>query len=1044
MASIAQLESALVKADAAGNAADAKMIADEIRRLRSASPEPQAEGPVTPLPQKEPEPFFTHGNDGLTPNQMVDVSRKMGVITARAAPVVASIVAPPVGIAGWLGLAAVGGGSEMAAQALEGNNPFLQKNLAQAGKAAVLTGMPTSKVAPGGWLKAGWEATKTGLVAGATEATAETVSRSIEQGRLASYENIKDGLRGTSAPAVATFALSGISSKLSGSLGAARETIDANRQRNIDIGITPENTTLATLVPGTAHWEQNVARRGAAGVREQVLGQQSDITRHFASLVDKAATNPELAKQLNPIIEVVQAAERKLVHAEEASKGAVLNFQKLSAAADQAQAPNAALSAAFAQASQDVLMTVSAKAAARWERNNALGQFVTNSQKAAELTKTVEELFEARKAISKALYTDTGIPMGAPLFAKQDLITAAKAGMGGVDEVDAHKIIEVIKGYGVDATSTHLSLGDFQGLRAKISNAFADKIDPKALDRAEALANRAYGAMGEAGKGTIKVNFGDEVLVKYEAAQKFWRETSEASKSALGRSLLQRGDIIDSTITQMASGIANGNVDELNQFKTFIGYINDLSSVNKNNPAVAKQAVQVMEGALRNAFILKHSTTGKLNHDALLTELMGGVRLEKDLPFPIERLGFGNRDTISQMRGVVREFKKEGLTESVMNDMLASAEVRQAIEVGGADAGKVIRREIAQRVYKDKAYTRAALEYAGMKGKAEDAGKVAERLKIDEGYAKKVMEDIQNDPVLSAFTGKGKWKLTDELGATDDRSVTGFITKMDPAKAKVLMDGLRAKDEQLAKLVEDRVLTDKLSVLFKTETEAPGASQRLKLHEVRAFFNPIHDRGSQPIALLEGALDGPTLRRVKSVAEKLATIQDEFLRGNFPGTKEMQALVDAAGIRAVVKGEGRSWLYAFSRLRDALSTGAYSVLSKALVDPDHASALFDPSMTIAEALGSLPAQKAYLLANDAVFMNDVKKLEGLPNWQGSKVIKNAVPLPPPQQPPAAPVEQAPAPPPAAPPQKTVQFQEGRLYLDPETGVKKRYRNGAFV
>ena len=56
MASIAELESALVKADAAGNTADAKALANEIRRMRSLqAPAAAAEpAPVSEIPQRVP------------------------------------------------------------------------------------------------------------------------------------------------------------------------------------------------------------------------------------------------------------------------------------------------------------------------------------------------------------------------------------------------------------------------------------------------------------------------------------------------------------------------------------------------------------------------------------------------------------------------------------------------------------------------------------------------------------------------------------------------------------------------------------------------------------------------------------------------------------------------------------------------------------------------------------------------------------------------------------------------------------------------------
>ena len=57
MATLEQLSAALVKADAAGNATDAKVFADEIRRLKSA-PAPTTTPTAMPAPATPAQPSF--------------------------------------------------------------------------------------------------------------------------------------------------------------------------------------------------------------------------------------------------------------------------------------------------------------------------------------------------------------------------------------------------------------------------------------------------------------------------------------------------------------------------------------------------------------------------------------------------------------------------------------------------------------------------------------------------------------------------------------------------------------------------------------------------------------------------------------------------------------------------------------------------------------------------------------------------------------------------------------------------------------------------
>jgi hypothetical protein len=1206
--------------------------AKEMTDAPAAAPAP---APVKRVVEPPPQNFFTAAGNlppKRTPERSAELGRmtqqyfdprgmeqgmaKLGTAAARMAPAAIAMAAPPVGIAGWLGLGAAGYAGNMVARQTEGQNPYTRAGVADDTKSGILSGMPFPALKTGtSLIKSGLQAVKFGAAAAGTEASAESLRRSIEQGRIATYDNMAQGLKGVALPSIFGVGAGG-SAAFMGTLGKKGEMFADNRQRMADVGVQEANTTFAMLDPGMAKWEQHVAQRNPA-LQIKIGQAHSDITKNFYRAIGDAGSNTEIASRLNPLVARVDAAEMAFQNAEKAHQAALANFQKASEAvggpsvpasrpedyyrrldysdvsgtardisangkqyaaelakfddqavnnlagsmrsafseaagklgipvgingksqswamwdagkqlhmtanpakssekyrlgdpfsdvgvqadivdrmlgyeitqgmgangerlhswqltevgrkarADagvdlslkpveaapaghQAKVIDSAYSKIKAEVVTDLLTTISNKASKIYEGNAVVGfDLMTNTEKAAQLTGVVGELFDARTAIAKELYKDTKIPLNQPLFPKEDLVKAATAGMAGRTETgNAGKIIQVIKGAGKDPTSPYLSLAEFQELRAKMSDAFVStgNNDQNALNIAESLASRAYKAMGDASKGTIRASFGDEVLTKYDAAQKFWRDTSEARDSALGRSLLQRGDILDTTITSMASGIAAGNVDELTQYKKFVGYIGEMSGINTVNPGIAQVANQHMAEALKNAFIVKHSKGGTLNADALLSDLMSGTTF-KNLPFRVENLGFGSVETIKQWRKVVREFKPGQVNEQVMNDVLTDPKVQEVLAVGGKDADVTIREATARKIFDTEVNKATAAKYAEQMSAATraktEAEDIARRMKWNRDETHAAFERARQDPVLSAFSGKGKWNLTDEMAKTGEKTVTGLVASMDPQTARGLMNGLRGNDPQLAELVERRILSDEFKKLSGKDPKIPGSSDRLDLTKVDQYFNPLIDPNNSRIRFLENTVSKDTLDRFKTLATKLSKIDADAKAGKFPSDKELQHVVDTVSAGMLLGGSTMRpglTMVILGKVRDMLSTGAYHTLSAVLANPKLGDALLDPNIgSLSEAIGSLPTQKAYLLANDAAIQGELTKLETMPSFQSRKPQ-----VAPPPQPPAAPPEQAPAPPPAAPPQKTVQFQEGRLYLDPKTGARRRYKNGAFV
>ena len=149
MATIEELSAALIKADAAGNAADAKVFADEIRRMRAAPPEPAAPLPQALMPtirtdtgipvssgiptERQPPTTYDKIRGLITPTVEMLGAAGGGLIGAGAGTLVAPGVGTATGAVGGAGL-----GYGMAKEALNLADIYLGGKAPRQGAAQVV------------------------------------------------------------------------------------------------------------------------------------------------------------------------------------------------------------------------------------------------------------------------------------------------------------------------------------------------------------------------------------------------------------------------------------------------------------------------------------------------------------------------------------------------------------------------------------------------------------------------------------------------------------------------------------------------------------------------------------------------------------------------------------------------------------------------------------------------------------------------------------------------------------------------------------------
>ena len=154
MATLEQLSAALVKADAAGNAADAKALADEIRRMRATPALPTALQPSMPaessgLPtERKPPTTYEKVREFITPTVEMLGAAGGGLIGAGAGTLVAPGVGTATGAVGGAGL-----GYGMAKEALNLADIYIGGKAPRQGAAQVVE--PLRNVVEGATYEAG-------------------------------------------------------------------------------------------------------------------------------------------------------------------------------------------------------------------------------------------------------------------------------------------------------------------------------------------------------------------------------------------------------------------------------------------------------------------------------------------------------------------------------------------------------------------------------------------------------------------------------------------------------------------------------------------------------------------------------------------------------------------------------------------------------------------------------------------------------------------------------------------------------------------------
>lgn len=928
-----------------------------------------------------PEGFVVQAPRPMAPGARYDVTnatspiepgstREGAAAAVRYSPVVAAAMIPnPTTPAAMTTLFGLGATADMAANQLQGKNPFLKPSLIQSGRAGVDMAIPGAQVnKASGVFNA---ALQTGTAA-VRNAVAGDIIEQASSGEWPSFNQMAEpekrvltlttlgmgsGGLGFGAKLVSTLAENAAArearKELLNYLGKKRPSLSESY-----FGLTNFDEATQAMNPAAkARGEQS---KFATTKQLFTLAGENPTSAEYQTVKDSLQSRipqvDELAGKLDAAEKAKLAANEALAKAEEAAKIGGIRPLELERMRQQATAAQ--------------MNAINAQASALFESGANLGGFVSPKTMAADLRTLIEGVHDVRKGISKQLYDAAGIPAGIPLYNKQEMAAVAAEAMseGFAGTTQGKKLLETILSASDDGALTDMQL---RTLRNSMQDAFVEK-GKATQGQVSAEVNRIYEALKNRRYAVIQGLYGEDKLNALKAADAYNAKTSQVIHSPFGTALLNKSDITDEAVAGLANKIASGKTQELDNFKAYVDLIRE------SNPAVANYAMATMAKTLRSTFLSQAYNNGSFDAGKLVNNLIDASRRDR-LPFPVQTLGFGDIPTLRQWQSTLKEFKPGEVTESIVSGLMDNPKVQDVILRGGSDAGKILGQETARGLFNQRVREQVLLEasnkLAPARKAAQEAAAFAQKAGIDADAAKTAYATAVNDPITGAFAGRGTLKLSDvanEQGTT----ISKMLLDMHPDTAKNLMTALREREPTMADIIERRVMN---TMLDKFRTEVGGKPGVMATDKIAAYFHPPVGSPNFELERMKSVLGSSRIGEMEKFVTTLSKFEEDLAAHRSPTLKTVNELAAiSGGTTAARAGLSPGYPVAFARMIHQMFTSKlHAPLTWALVDKDAGGALFNYALGIkpvADSLASLPAQKMYLMMADRPFSEQIAQV----------------------------------------------------------------------
>ena len=920
----------------------------------------------TEQPEQAERPRFTPSPYGVGGGVSVGENKNLTETTAAALRYgVPTIAALATGGGSLLLQAGVGAltsaAGELGARAVSGDEITSREALGDIAKAAAYNVIPVRRTA-----KIIENAASLGGGAALAEAVGALVGGKLKSEDEDTRNIAQEGIAQSAIVSTAIGAGFGTVGRIAGKLSSSARD-NANRQEFLsEIGI--KTPALSQIIPEYAP----LTNRMAAGDPElagKLASTESNITRELFDIVGNIPSNSDVAQRLYPLIQTAEAAESTV---KQALRQQLQSKARLSAL-EASPVQSANWQEAYEVAALEQLGAVRQQASAKFAAQQNFGSATSITSHADDLTRTIVDLDGAVRDVSSALYSKTGLNGADEIVSREALLRSARSTLK--DQADSpvgKQIINAIENLGrVDEDLPEiLSWNQFKNLRDEMSSKWA-ALDENYVGRAESLAGDVYRNMGGVLKRAIKDELGAENAKAFNAAQDFWYNWSQTRDSNFTRSIfgqsrrLSKGNVVSGvTVTaleKMGSDVLNGNTQSIK------GVIRAIDLVGKYSPEAASSMQASVGQALRGSFIDKYrnDTTG------LIVALANQSTKKDVMPF-IQLAGFGDKRNLQLLATAVRKYEKADITPDVIDAALAAGDVVNGLKVG---------------VTKKKAQDAAALSIAGASESAlrklNEARNAAKAANMAADDANLVYNTTINDPIFSVFTGKSKYKFSEEAGRTGSGTISDFVMKLSPDSGSKFMGALRKKDAEFADLVSRKILADELYRISGIDRNAKDASTKVDLDKLRRLFNPTLpqdvDRSKHLKLLVGDAIDSRMKKFMLNFGKAVPLLKEAKLIKQDDYSPVFSTALGAS--QPFIKIPGLSSLGASvfaTRIGRMLERPRFDLLTYMATDPNFIS-FTSKTNKFSDAFRSLPVQRSYLYLSNSALAGDMADDDAIQN-----------------------------------------------------------------
>lgn len=905
---------------------------------------------------------FRRGLDVLKQRGAAAFKKNAKEATTTPVRVLPSLAVSPLGP---LATSPMASGSEAVAQFIEEGRIHDKGALAKAGALGAI---------PGGSLAAGVRGVVKPLLLGAAEggakfaiadAVGESARRTINSGDLTGFADREDAIQELAGPVALGTAFGAVGTavrKVAGARAAAAE------RREVLGGGGIEQPTLDLVFPSQAALVNRVAQRNP-NVAKLRVDATRPLVEQFEELAAGAPQHEEIYAQLRPFVGRLDSARNEVAKLEQHAVALRGRAAELSNSAVPSAAERAAVEAEVTAAE---LNAINAKARMLHEANANLGGFLDYDSTAQQFRGVVDQLFATRKQIGATKFAAANVPADAPIFDKQELIGAARKGLSRFRGSDMEKqIIGAIDEAGGEVGT--LSLNQFRELRQTFTDRFAG-MDPRQLSIYEAASRQAYGALTEASKRAIGALPGAN-LAAYEAALGYWRQTAEAQASRYARPLLAR-EASESTFQSLASDIAAGRKAEVRAFNDFV------AAVAEDAPDVARLASQQLTTALRNSFLGNARTATGVDTKKLTDSLLRAAD-----QIDVGALGFGAPKEIRRWHATFQEYGLKNVAEADLNEIFANPQVQQAA-LNGKSIADALRPAAARKAFENNVRTQMLTALAGNKSTAraaaEKASKLADAAELSVMERRKVLAEIEADPVMQAFASGQSFGIPMRPGGWTNvdgtNGVTNTILNLGPKEGPKLIAALAAKRPALAELVERRIVADTMQ--FFRPANTPGHVWALDKSKTQRFFSPAPGSAEETYPETIRAIVGNTkFTAMQKIVRAVQMVADVEKSGGVMSTDGAKTIFTSSGLARGI-GMGTAGSSAPTLLAAALRSaqnlvdgGKYHTLSLLASNKKFATAFWRGGGDVGAALTAMGTQRTALLLQDAALRREVEEQE---------------------------------------------------------------------